>query len=122
MAIPLTKSAATISAPAYSTGAARESALERAAAAFAWAAVVAILFNTGLAWIKDSYDPLNTFMASLTGHHWITHGLADLVVFGAVGWLVMAKGKPSLDTNVVIGLAIAVVVGGAGLAGWFFLL
>jgi hypothetical protein len=117
MAIPMKKSAA---APAYGIEA-REVALEKAAAAFGWAAVVAILFNTGLAWIKDSYYPLNGFMASLTGHHWITHGLADLVVFGAVGWLVMARGKLFLGTNLVICLATTVVIGGAGLAGWFFL-
>lgn len=44
-------------------------------------AAVTIVFNTLLAWIKDAYDPLNSFMAALTGHHWITHSLANVTLF-----------------------------------------
>ena len=52
--------------------------LDGVAAAFGMAAIVTILFNTLLAWIKDAFDPLNDVMALLTGHHWITHGLFDV--------------------------------------------
>ena len=40
--------------------------LDYAAAAFGLSAAIAIVFNTALAWVKDAYDPLNSFMASLT--------------------------------------------------------
>jgi hypothetical protein len=53
---------------------------------FVLAAAITVLFNTALAWAKDAYAPLNTFLQSLTGHHWTTHGLADLLLFlGLVG-------------------------------------
>jgi hypothetical protein len=96
---------------------------ERAAAAFGWAAAVAVVFNTVLAFIKDSYEPLNSLMKAMTGHHWITHGLADIDVFLAVGWLLLARGKtgPVLSEKTVVAVVLASVVAGAALAAWFFL-
>lgn len=95
---------------------------EHVAAAFGLSAVVVIIFNTALAWIKDAYDPLNTFMAHLTSHHWITHGLADVILFFLLGWLFMRWRTVSGLTNLLIAsVAVATVVGGVGLAGWFLL-
>jgi hypothetical protein len=96
-------------------------ALDGAAAAFGVSAAIAIVFNTVLAWIKDAYDPLNTFMASITGHHWITHGLADVAVFVIVGAVLMRR-SISMDGTMLAGMiAGAAIVGGGGLALWFVL-
>ena len=46
--------------------------LDRVSAAFALSASITFIFNTLLAWVKDSVPALNSFMASLTGHHWTT--------------------------------------------------
>ena len=95
--------------------------LDGAAAAFGMSAIIAIVFNTVLAWIKDAYDPLNSFMASLTGHHWRTHGIVDVAVFVALGYLFMSRGFRMDGTRLAILLAASVVVGGGGLALWFVL-
>ena len=63
--------------------------VSRASAAFGWAAAITILFNSALACAKDFYSPLNQFMASLSGHHWITHGLADVVLFFGLGLILL---------------------------------
>ena len=55
------------------------------ASAYGLAAAITVLFNVVLAFVKEAYAPLNTFMAQLTGHHWITHGLADILVFLLLG-------------------------------------
>ena len=68
---------------------------EATAAAFALAASVTVLFNVVLAFVKDSSPALNSFMASLTGHHWRTHGLVDVIVFFLLGWLFMSRGIPA---------------------------
>ena len=95
--------------------------LDGAAAAFGLSAAIVILFNTLLAWIKDLYDPLNSFMASLTGHHWTTHGLADIAVFLMLGFVLMQR-KVNVDGALLIVLISgAVIVGGGGLALWFVL-
>lgn len=97
--------------------------LDRTSAALGLAAAIAVLFNTALAWVKDAYDPLNKFMASLTGHHWTTHGLADIAVFALLGVIFAKTGvaqriRPAALVTIVIA---SVVVAGLGLAAWFVL-
>jgi hypothetical protein len=95
--------------------------LAPATSGFVLAAAIAILFNTALAWAKDASPPLNNFMASLTGHHWTTHGLADLVVFLGLG-LILTKTRRAekIDPMRLIGaLVAAVVVAAFGLVLWF---
>jgi hypothetical protein len=104
-----------------STWGVRLGLLDGAAAAFGLSAAIAIVFNTVLAWIKDAYDPLNTFMASLTGHHWITHGLADIAVFVILGMVFMKRDIRMEGSKLACAVAGAVIVGGGGLALWFVL-
>lgn len=90
---------------------------------FVLAAAVAVLFNTLLAWAKDAYEPLNAFMKSLTGHHWTTHGLADLLVFFVLA-LIFEKSRiaEKIDPNRLISILVgAVLVAGLGLGLWFAL-
>lgn len=97
------------------------SRLSRVTSGFALAAAVAILFNTALAWAKDASAPLTAFMTSLTGHHWTTHGLADLILFVALGFL-FANSKTAARANarhLTRALVAAVVIASAGLALWF---
>ena len=95
---------------------------ERMAVAFGISAAVTVLSNTALAWIKDAYEPLNALMTALTGHHWWTHGLFDLVLFFVLGWILMARGRSEqhLTGRLVVQLAGAAILAGIGLAGWFF--
>jgi hypothetical protein len=96
---------------------------DRIAAAFGAATAITVVFNVVLAFFKEAYEPLNRVMAQLTGHHWITHGLADILVFVVLGWLFAAGGIPSrgLSQGLVITVAAATVIAGAALAVWFAL-
>jgi hypothetical protein len=95
--------------------------LTAATSGFVLSAAITVLFNTALAWVKDSSAPLNGFMKSLTGHHWTTHGLADLVIFAGLGFIFMRTGVArKIDPNRLIGVLIGAVVAAAlGLALWY---
>ncbi|MGP8246475.1 MAG: hypothetical protein ACLQVN_18395 [Bryobacteraceae bacterium] len=95
--------------------------LTAATSGFVLAAAITVLFNTALAWAKDAYAPLNGFMQSLTGHHWTTHGLADLVLFVGLGILFAStRVAQRIDPNRLVGALIgAVVVAALGLALWY---
>ena len=95
--------------------------LTAATRGFVLAAAVTVLFNTLLAWAKDAYAPLQKFMTTLSGHHWTTHGLADLVVFAGLGMIfTRVRALEHLDSGRVIGiLAGAVAVSALGLVVWF---
>jgi hypothetical protein len=95
--------------------------LDHAAAAFGLSAAITIVFNTILAWIKDAYDPLNNFMASLTGHHWITHGLANVALFVILGLILRQRGFSMDGAKLAVLLGCAVVIAGGGLVLWFVL-
>lgn len=95
--------------------------MEATAAAFGLSAAITVVFNVVLAFIKDAYAPLNTFMAHLTGHHWRTHGLADVILFFVLGWIFSSSNIPAggLTKGLATGLAIAVIAASAALGLWF---
>jgi hypothetical protein len=99
----------------------RADRLSHTAIAYGIGASVAVLFNTLLAWVKDSYDPLNTAMAKLTGHHWTTHGLAVVLVFLIVGFALSRSHEDTLKGPYapIVVLCGSVVLAGLGLVGWF---
>ena len=101
--------------------AARPGTLDGAAAAFGAAAAITIVFSTVLAWVKDAFDPLNRLMAALTGHHWRTHGLLDIIVFVVVGVVLIRRGFRMDGVWLATLLSAAIIVGGGGLALWFVL-
>jgi len=95
--------------------------IDGAAAGYGIAAAVTIVFNTLLAWIKDAYDPLNSFMASLSGHHWTTHSVADVAVFLILGAILTTRRVTIQGARLAMLLAGAAIIGGGGLALWFVL-
>ena len=97
--------------------------LGRASAGFGMAATITILFNTVLACVKDAYKPLNNFMNSVARHNWITHGLADVILFIALG-MIFSKSEFAeriAPRRLISFLAAAVIVAGLGLFIWYAL-
>jgi hypothetical protein len=62
-------------------------------------------------------------MAQLTGRHWRTYGLADLILFVVLGLVFISKGIPArgLSDGLVVTLAVAVMGASATLGLWFVL-
>src|SRR5438477_250868 len=83
---------------------------------YAPSAAVTVVFSTILTWAKETYAPLHDFMASLTGHHWTTHGLAAVAVFLVLGlvflsWRVAERISPQRLIVALIGAIMAAGVG-----------
>ena len=96
--------------------------MSRRVSACALGVAVACVFNTLLAWAKDAYAPLNTFLGALMGHHWVTHGVADLVVFAGMSLVLMRSGAVSRwsSERVTSVLVWCVAGSGFGLLAWYF--
>jgi hypothetical protein len=98
-----------------------DAAYENAAVGFGLSAAITVVFNVVLAFIKDSWPALNSFMAMLTGHHWRTHGLVDVILFVLLGWFFTSRGvgggKLTNSTAVTVGGA--VIIASAALGLWF---
>lgn len=105
------------------TPAAKTTDISAVTAGYGVAAAVTVLFNTVFAWIKDANPGLEHAMKSLLGHHWTTHGVVDVAVFLILGFVLSHNSLTRrVDgarlTQLLIGSS---VLGGVGLAAWFFL-
>jgi hypothetical protein len=95
--------------------------LDVVSVAFGLSASVVILFNTLLAIAKEVYHPLNIFMGNLSGNHWATHGILDVLLFFILG-LVFSRMNfiaKVQDTQLIKLLCSSITVAIAGLILWF---
>jgi hypothetical protein len=100
-----------------------QSQLAATTSGFVLAAAVTALFNTALACAKDSCAPLKDWMTSLTGHDWITHGLADLLLFLGLGFLLANTNAAAriAPARLIGTLIAAIAIAALGLALWYAL-
>ena len=97
------------------------SELDRVSAACALSLAATVLFSTLLVWAKEAYAPLHALMTSLTGHHWTTHGLVDVVLFALLAALFHRLGlaERMRPQRLVAALVGSVIVAGLGIVGFF---
>lgn len=61
--------------------------------------------------IKESDEVIHNWMVVLTGHHWVTHGLLDLVVFLVLGFAFSRMGSGiRMSVNALIMTIVAATV------------
>jgi len=84
--------------------------------------LIASIFNGLLIVAKENYAPLKNWMKSLSGHHWITHGIFVIVLFTVLGYILSKAGlEKKIDADKTSGLVIAgTVLGGLIIVGFFF--
>ena len=73
---------------------------------------------------ETNEDTVLRLMANITGHHWVTHGLFDILLFGILGWALafLNKGKGiKISTDSLIGIILAsILVSSLLIAGFYF--
>jgi uncharacterized membrane protein SirB2 len=95
--------------------------LSNKSAGFAISAAVTILFNTILACAKDASPALLKFMNHLAWHNWITQGIADLILFFALGLLLSRPNASQSAKQPAAFLTASVIIAGLGLFVWYLL-
>jgi len=78
--------------------------------AFGYSAIIVIIFNSLLTIIKERFETVHEFLVTLSGHHWITHGILDVVLFFILG-AILSKKIDSKENFLRVGLLLSVVVG-----------
>ncbi|OHC65770.1 MAG: hypothetical protein A3J25_12135 [Pseudomonadales bacterium RIFCSPLOWO2_02_FULL_63_210] len=65
----------------------KDTGIGRYSVSFALAFAVTSLLSAVLVVVKEqNQDTLLAWMKAATGHHWISHGILDLLVFIVLGW------------------------------------
>lgn len=90
-------------------------------AGFAYSYAITSLVSAVLVVLKETSAGIHDFMAALSGHHWVTHGIFNIVLFLVLGWALsrtdLAKNATANSViNAVIG---STIVSGLIIAGFF---
>ncbi len=81
---------------------------------FGIAASVVVFLSALLTYAKERYAPLHDLMVGLTGHHWVTHSLADLLLFLLLGTLLRKKRFQNINPMPLLLWGILISVGMLG--------
>lgn len=83
--------------------------------------IVSVWFVVAITIIGELVKPFKDFLASLTGHHWVTKGIGALVVYVLLYALFARIVQDSDNTKPIYGAALSAVVGGLVLFLFFAL-
>lgn len=95
---------------------------DRLAPAFAISAGVTSVLSALLVVLKETNeDTVLAWMKAATGHHWVTHGIIDLILFVVIGIVALRslerlEARPGLSVGTLVG---GVAIGGLIIVGFF---
>lgn len=74
--------------------------------------------------LKETHeDSILAVMKSMTGHHWVTHGVFDIILFVILGWILSASKKGvNISANGLVNAIVGASVGSFILITGFYLL
>jgi hypothetical protein len=96
--------------------------LDKLSIGFGVSFLIVSVVNALLLIAKENLAPVKAWMASLSGHHWTTHGILVIVLFIAMGYLLSRAGlEKKLDADKISWLVIVgTALGGLIIVGFFF--
>ena len=103
------------------TGTPDSEMLDARTTGYGMAFAITALFNTFLLVFKENVPGVQDLMTAVTGHHWISHGLLDLIVFVGLGIYLSRGGRQMTGSALTNWISGGVVIGG-GLLGAYFLI
>jgi hypothetical protein len=92
--------------------------IDGAAAGFGVAAGLAIVFNSVLVALTDTWPTVDPYVANWTGHAWRTHGIADVLVFLILGVALTRRRTTIGGYSLALYLVLCIVVAIGGFGWW----
>jgi hypothetical protein len=86
------------------------------------AAIVAILGNTALMWVKESNPAVLAWMKGALYHHWIAHGVFVVGAFVILGFVLSRVASPRPAKSLVFWLVLATALSAAGIVGFYLVI
>ena len=90
--------------------------LSKSTIGFGISASITIILNMFLMILKEEIPKFHDAMVTLTGHHWISHGLIDIVIFLLLGFFLSKK---EINQNIFILLIISTIISVLGIIAFF---
>jgi len=98
--------------------------LGRYTKSFGLSFAITSLFSALLVIVKEtSQSTVLAMMTAATGHHWITHGILDLLVFFFLGWLLAqshnGQGVSITGRSLIVCIVASLVISWMIIAGFY---
>lgn len=82
---------------------------------------ITAIFSALLVVLKESSETVHGLMVALTGHHWVTHGVLNLILFVALG-VIFSRQELNMSGNMLIKLVVgSTILSGLIIATYFIL-
>ncbi len=79
------------------------------------------IFSALLVLLKESNESVQALLIALTGHHWITHGVLNLILFVVLG-IVFSRREIDMSGDTLTKLVVGSTILGGLIIALFFLL
>lgn len=98
-----------------------DDAVSARVAGFAYSYAMTALLSALLVLAKEESPTLLHAMTALTGHHWVTHGLFDIVVFVLLGLFLSRSGmaRSATASGLIWAIVGSTIVSGAIIFGFY---
>jgi len=90
--------------------------LDNKTASFGLSASIIILLSSIIVILKESSHSFHQALASITGNHWASQGVVDIVLFFALGFT-FSKLNLKANTSIIVA---SVILSTALIVGYFF--
>ena len=82
---------------------------------------ITAIFSALLVVLKESNEAVHGLMVALTGHHWVTHGVLNLILFVVLG-MIFSRQDLNMSGNILIKLVVgSTILSGLIIATYFIL-
>jgi hypothetical protein len=88
-------------------------------AGFAVSYAITSILSAILVVLKEGSQSIHDGLAAVTGHHWVTHGLLDVIVFLVLGFVLAGRGLHLTTQAMLWTIVGSTVVSGLIIAGYF---
>ena len=79
------------------------------------------IFSALLVVLKESNESVHGLLVALSGHHWVTHGILNLILFVVLG-IVLSRREIDISGDTLTKLVVGSTVIGGLIIALFFLL
>jgi uncharacterized membrane protein len=92
------------------------------ATGFGLSYAIASIFNALLMVLKEASPAVHDGLGAITGNHWVTHGLLNLIVFVVLGLVLSRSSYAHMSASSLINTIVgSTVVSGLIIAGFFLI-
>jgi len=92
------------------------------ATAFGISYAITSIFSALLVVLKETSPAVHDGLAAITGHHWVTHGLLNVIIFVVLGMILSRSGRPQMSAGSLVNTIVgSTIVSGLIIAGFFLI-